>query len=166
MVSRALCGGSSRSNFSPLLSPCSTETLHPVQLFSFLQASLHPSLSILTSLHDQDPVLCWSSHLPILCSIPALGKVPRGQALWSPPPSSLVQTTSPQSPRPLPLPGPPGGARQTHLLSGELLTWCCPENTPQSELANQELKELSQLHRLPFSVILEKDLPFQEGSFL
>ena len=78
MVPRAFCGGSSRSSFSPLLSPCPTETLHPVPLFSFLQASLHPVPSILTSLHDQDSVLCRSSHLPILCSVPAFG----GSVTW------------------------------------------------------------------------------------
>ena len=166
MVSRALCGSSSRSNLSPLLSPCSTETLRPVRLF------FPPGLTALCPEHSHLPseqysVLCWSSRLPILHSVPAFGE--SAACLGSQESPSILPGPDnfPAEPKSSSPSRCPGHAQQTHLFhSGQLLTWSCPKKTPQSGLANQELTESSQLHRLPFSAILDKDLPFQEGIFL
>ena len=74
---------------------------------SFLSSRPQCTLTQASSPPSMTNTLCSAGHHTCPSSAPSLplGKVPRAQALRSLPSSFLVQTTSPQSPRPLPLPG-------------------------------------------------------------
>ena len=73
-----------------------------------------------------------------------------------------------EEPRCLPLPDAPGCVQYTQPLhTWQLLTWCRGATSTQDRgESTQDPTELSQHHKVPFSVIFDEDLHFQEGIFL